>query len=435
VEKRASALPHFIQPTVVQIARDAGVYTVKTASHVYWAPTTEKVGRGEVIKRFGEKTALAADLAGAVTLADGAEAEAEPEVSVGGPVSEPGFYKVHTDEGQELVGYVLPNIIDTDGTEMPLAMFVNGSQSAVQADIEGLPTEVDDFELPTGAPTGTGFFFSVEGDTLKATIPMTLKGSFSGPGELPSFQAETFDGRSVLVSQQPNIQQVVGTDEKMLIPEGWQWCPSGQGEAVSLASAEDVAAKEASKHASSTVDIVSSSARTFSFRGAPVVKLAYAEREFLNLDQAMFLLAGLGVHPGFGAQKLAEATVSLEPVGVRIGRDLHLAREVQEESRKLASASLSTLPVLKRNLWKEASVISDPTAVDTVLSLGFLNPENLLTFVGYLPSLDDSQTKLCELLLAVRLGQQELPAYALETAIRSLEEVLVGLKVLAFRQN
>ena len=55
-----------------------------------------------------------------------------------------------------------------------------------------------------------------------------------------------------------------------------------------------------------------------------------------------------------------------------------------------------------------------------------------MTFVGYLPVVEDSQTKLCELLLASRLGMNDVPSSALEKAVRSTEEVLEGLKILAF---
>ena len=77
--------------------------------------------------------------------------------------------------------------------------------------------------------------------------------------------------------------------------------------------------------------------------------------------------------------------------------------------------------------------IVDPTAVDTVLSLGFVNPENIMSFVSYLPTIDDAQTKMCELLLAARLGLQDVPTTALERAVRSTEEAIEGLKIIAFQ--
>jgi hypothetical protein len=84
-------------------------------------------------------------------------------------------------------------------------------------------------------------------------------------------------------------------------------------------------------------------------------------------------------------------------------------------------------------MWKEAAVIPDPVAVDSVLSLGFLNPENVSAFVGYLPTLDEAQRRMCELLVGARLGLRELSDGALERAIRALEDVIEGLKIIAFQ--
>ena len=70
--------------------------------------------------------------------------------------------------------------------------------------------------------------------------------------------------------------------------------------------------------------------------------------------------------------------------------------------------------------------------VDTILSLGFINPENIRTFVGYLPQIEDVVGKLCELLIASRLGVKDLPVGALEKTIRTMEDVVEGLKTMAF---
>ena len=74
-------------------------------------------------------------------------------------------------------------------------------------------------------------------------------------------------------------------------------------------------------------------------------------------------------------------------------------------------------------------------AVDTVLWLGFINPENIGVFISYLPALDEAQKKMCELLLASRLGLRDVPTMALEKAIKATENSIEGLKVLAFQQQ
>jgi hypothetical protein len=430
-EKRASALLGLIAPTVVQVVRHDDGYRVKTASHLYWDPSIELVDRGAVIQRFGTKVALAADLNGAVTLAEGVDSTTAAEAPKATPVAEPGVYKVHTEAGKELIGTVIPNLLDVDGTVLPLALFTNGSQSAIQTDILGAPTETSGVTLPVSLPAGRGFFFHVAGDVAVATVPLTIRGSFGSTEGPVTYEAETFDGRPVQISAQPNLQTVAGVDGKMLVPEDWQWSSMGGEEGVALNSVEEPANMV---EKAAQVEILSGGG-AFSFRGPPVDKLAYDQREFLSLDAAMFLLAGLGVEQGHGAEKLAVAMAGRAPERVSCGREITLADQQKSAAVQRAEERLREFPSLRRNLWKEAAVVTDPMAVDTVLSLGFLTPDNLLTFIGYLPTIEESQHRMCDLLLAVRLGQSDIPQTALEKAVRSTEEVLEGLKALAFQAN
>jgi hypothetical protein len=439
-----SEMETFIRPTVVQISRHDDGYAVKMASHKYWNPQTVYLSRGEAMQQLGEKIVLAADVSGATTVAEGADTaeEAVPDSDMQGmaTVSEFGLYKVQTDDGQELIGYVIPNLIDVNGIAVPLALFTNGSQAGVQADIMGTPVQAGASELPTAdVPSGYGAFFSQGPEGVQATIPLEIMGSFQGPqgpeGADPSasgMQATTFDGRQVEVSLQPNIQAVVPMDGKMLIPAHWQWVPLNKADSVSLVGGEDEAPKVASARRHYASVEIRSGGGAFSVRGHAVDKLAAASREFLNVDEAMFLLSGLGVDQLYGIQKLGEATAGRAPVQIRIGRFIKTADEQKKEAAARAQAFLERMPNLRRPLFKEASVITDPAAVDAVLSLGFINSENVAAFMSYLPEIEDAQSKICELLLAARLGLSNTSAGALEKAIRSTEEVLEGLKTLAF---
>ena len=432
------AMNRLVAPSVMQVVKIAEGYVVKTASHRYWDPNIRLLTRAEALDELGEKIVMAADMSGAATVADGADAVGieEPVAAAApqaGPISSCGTYSVHTDDGQELQGYIIPNLIDTDGTKLPLALFTNGQQAAVQADILGVHISDDMPELPSGAPQGYGVFYANEDGRTVATIPMELAGSFSQSPDEPSVSTgTTFDGRQVEVSQQPNIQTAFGTQDRLLIPMHWKWLPMDKAGEVSLASTEDGAPKEASaRRMFASVDVVSGGSQ-FSIRGPLVEKIAHDQREFLDIDDAMFLLAGLGVEQTYGMRKLAESTLGRAPVQIRVGRLIHTAEEQNKEANVKASAFLQGLTGLKHYLFKEAGVLSDPEAVDTVLSLGFINSENLTTFISYMPVLEGSQSKMCELLMAARLGLNNTPEGALERSIRATEEVLEGLKTLAF---
>lgn len=443
--KLAAAALERIVPSVVQLRKEAEGYSLKTASHACWLPKTELLNRGDAVRMLGTKVVLAADQTGAATMALGEgvqeEKQQNPEEDKPAPVTQFGIYKVQDKNGQELIGYVFPNLIDIDGKSLPIALFTNGSAKAVQGDIAGINVG-GGASLFEGPPRGTGCFYHLlSNGRAQATVPMTLKASTEMPGQgAITLHGETYDGSPVQVSVQPNIQECTYVDGTLLIPDTYAWLPLDTAQDTQLVETPDGwNAPQVAKEALATVELRHGGEGTFTVSGFPVDKLASEERQFMNLDETLFLLAGLGANLQYAQEKIGEAAAWSRPVQVRVGRYIKTAADVMSESMSKAASTVSSfervLPVLRKDLLKEAAVIPDPSAVDTVLSLGFLNPENLGTFIAYLPTLDDAQKKLCELLLASRLGMREVATGALEKAIRSTEEAIEGLKVLAFQKQ
>lgn len=87
--------------------------------------------------------------------------------------------------------------------------------------------------------------------------------------------------------------------------------------------------------------------------------------------------------------------------------------------------------VLKRNLVKIAADIDDKATVDTILSLNFLNAENLAKFVAYKDAFDKCADYMAELTLAARLGLKDIPEAAAVSAMNNLVEVSEGLERLS----
>lgn len=437
LEKSAHALLSIIRPSVVQLAKVAGGYKLKTASRLAWEPRAEYLYRGEAVRRCGEKVVLAADLAGSATVSDspGVSADQAP-ADAATVVSQPGTYSVTTDDGQELQGLVLPNLLDLDGQQKPIALFTDGQHSAVQADIAGIPRGAAEpmSGQPSSEARGKGVFFSVETGAPIATIPLDIKSYYTDPNSENALMAETFDGRPVTVLVQPHLQTAVPVDGALLVPETWQWLPLDGTEAVSLAGSSEDVGKTASLQRVLTSVELRGSENTFSIRGTHVDKLASAEKDFISQDDALFLLVGLGANPEYAQQKIAEASTGKRVIMVRVGHGLKTAGDAYGEAVARTDQYLSRIPVLRQQLWKEAAAIPDPVAVDTVLSLGFLNPENMAAFVGYLPVVEEAQRRLCELLIASRLGLKHVPTPALEKSVRATEEVIESLKELAFQE-
>ena len=438
--QRAEKLAQALIPTALQVYRAAeGGYRIKTASHRSWAPMERAVDRGEVVRAFGAKLAMDVDTTGAVTGGDGgpegAVTQDLPEVDEAKLISEYGIYKVQDSNGRQLVGFVFPNLIDLDGTSLPIALFTNGSVKAVQGEIAGVRVS-EGAALIEGHPRGSGAFYKVlQNGKAVATVPMNIQSNLqSEEGGVTLAATSPMHGdMQVQISIQPNIKVPTLSGEQFIVPEDWSWLPLDAAEDVELAESPDVFQKEAGIHPDKFVEIRADGPSFFSFSGTPVEKLSYDNRSFLCLDDAMFLLAGLGVSPSYSVQKLGEAVSLYEPVRVKTARALETPESLREGIvEKLASVRI---PNLRIDLVKEAAFIPDTTAVDTVLSLGFINPENVLTFVGYLPYLDEAQEKLCELLIASRMGLRDIDTGVLERAIRGVEATLEGLRTLAFQEN
>lgn len=69
----------------------------------------------------------------------------------------------------------------------------------------------------------------------------------------------------------------------------------------------------------------------------------------------------------------------------------------------------------------------DP-GVDTILSLGFLTRKNIIRFAEAADDMQRTQSQLCALTIACRLGLRDIPEEACVNAIQMLEEVITSLK-------
>lgn len=434
---RSEKLAQAVHPSVMQFVRTDQGYVVKTASHKFWAPIERALDNGQLYDLVGNETMMAINKHGAVTMADEAAIGSDqPEADRPEAIKDFGIYRVEDEQGKQIVGFVFPNLLDIDGEALPLALFTNGSQAAVQSDLAGVRV-ASGASLMEGHPRGHGVFYQVlPNGSAQATIPLTITSSLSTPEEAGSLVAETMDGRQVTVSIQPNMQRIVMGDEShMVIPDTFRWLPLDDAEEVVLKEVPEQFSKQAAPNSVGAVTLRASGMDSFSISGEPTEKIAEDQRTFLSVDDAMFLLAGFGVTPEYAMQKIGEALSFHMPIEVPIGRRIETESEVREEMAKKASTLLDRMPSLRVDLVKEAAAIPDPTAVDSVLSLGFINPENMMTFVSYLPQLDEAQSKLCELLMAARLGMKELPEEAIERAIHGLEGAIEGLNVIAFNKS
>lgn len=425
------------RPNVVQIRCVPEGYALKQASSQMWEPRQFPLNRGELVRLVGDENALTIDKHGSMTMVEEPEISSDqPEADRPAPIKDYGIYRVQTDDGKELVGFCFPNLIDMTGQALPLTLFTNGSQSAVQSDILGVRI-ASGANIMEGPPQGHGVFYQVlPNGAAQATVPLTLQGKASGPEGGGVLVGESMDGTPVHIMIESGVKALTPSgDGTVIIPDTFRWLPLDASDSVALVEREENVQKAASAHAVGVVHVRGDESGVFSITGVPVEKVASEERSFIDLDSALFLLGGLGVDPGYASLKMGQAVYSKAAIPVEVSRTLETSASVKEAAAREAADLLPFLPALRRNLTKEAAEIPDPAAVDTVLSLNFINPENIITFISYLPELDQAQQKLCEILMASRLGLQDVSTTACERAVRSLEEVIEGLNTVAFNRN
>ena len=163
----------------------------------------------------------------------------------------------------------------------------------------------------------------------------------------------------------------------------------------------------------------------------PIDKLAgVMDTKFLNKDDAVFLGSILGHEP----TKLAHALSTMRSEGHQElwfhARPVTPLRDKYAAAEASARQLLDKLPNLRADLLKEAAPIEDPAAVDKILSVGFLNPENVSIFASYAPEIEDTIKKLSELLMATRMGLGSVEEGALQKSIVHLDKVVAGLKTI-----
>lgn len=442
-EERIDALADMVSPTVVTLHKLPGnQFLVKSANvHAFITKTAEGevVPQQQVAQDIGPQAAqmqpgqTVTAVTQPVTNPQSPAPQAQPKKNNAKVVEEFGQYKVQDMMGNSLIGHVFPQTLAWDGnfTESPIALFTNGSAYAVQDTVAGEMVGKGTV-LPDDAPRGDGCFYSVDNGNAVATAPVTIGSSSVGPDGQAKFMATDAFGNQMVLSQMEGFsapQRI--SDNEYVLPKSWKF--------MRLNNQTQVIPDPVQMNKSASVR-GSGGEATVIFNGAYNVvggcgleKISADLRHDLDYVSAEFLLGVLGVDGGTAKVKLSEARrrghVKLSGL-----KSITLFTERYADAEKTASALMDEIPDLRRDLIKEAASMDDEGTVNNLLALNFINPENLATFVSYIPELEATSEKLSEMLMYSYLGMQELPEGAIERSMKNLEEVLSGLKSVANSQ-
>lgn len=169
-------------------------------------------------------------------------------------------------------------------------------------------------------------------------------------------------------------------------------------------------------------------------------KLAkFNDNSIYTTNQALTVLSVLGMEKD-AAKRVLEIALSryagidktaskhVTVYGVRndyVSTDLFEKKEKDERMHKLYKEAAF---YCRKNLIKEASALSDPEAVDVVLSLNFINEENLQDYIENIGIMKKIIGKLSSILIASRMGLSDINEDAAKKALDGLSQVVEGLE-------
>jgi hypothetical protein len=431
--KTSAAFRDHVRPNVVQLrARGDGTFLMKHANTGMYDPQEEVIPLSVATDLAGEEdlsTMLEGD--GTLTASPDAPVKATMEAEEVKNVDAFGLWKVQDVNGNTLIGWVFPQLLSMDMQPLPLSLFTNGSQYAIQEGIAGMMSGKST-DLPKGGPRGYGCLYFIDHGTAKAFVPMTVNSTMRGHDGI-RYVAQDDLGNHFTFYFTDSLKTVVKVGQsEYAIPSQVNWMPlRGSTELVS----NPLGFSKTSASNTSTAELLGGQDE-YCWRGPAVAKLASEQTKFLNRHDAEFLGVSLGVSPAFIKEALDRANK-----GELLPFDgLNLITPMRE---KMAAARESVLkdlreipePIHNYFLAKEASLLDDALTADKILGLGFLNAENVATFIDMLPQLESTSSKVAEMLLASRLGVKEIPEVALERMLKALDDVIRGLKSLRHKEQ
>lgn len=419
---------------LTQVGWDAvnETYWIKRASRSLFSIERDDITRGELIKMAGgEELPDMVDQQGTVTVAEPTSNPApmsttEEKWEV---IEKPGIYKVRSG-GNEFVGWVIPSLLDFDGSRIPMAVFTNGAVAAIQGSIAGVRVADTGAALPNAQPKGTGLFYIASPGGLEATVPMKIIGSEAMMEGQDAYHAVTMTGQPVRVILVEGLRSMVPGGDGVHLPATARFMPLENEIPVPLV--DDVEAVKQANMALPHVDIRhAGDVIGLTFHGLP--GLESASPKLASIDDAVFVLVAGGMYPANAHAIIKKAAASMRTEAVYGLSDVRTVGPFMAEVSKTAKEMLAPTNALRHDLVKEASVLPDIQTVDSVLSLNYINPENVGSYIAKLPYLEKALNTVCELVLASRLGMSEIPEQAAARAARGLDETIQGLKGLAMR--
>lgn len=434
--KVASSAPGF---DVIQIRPSGYGYIIKTSAAPEGMAPQEQQVTAEQAQAAGvpQEAMQQADEQGVSTMTQ-VEAAPDPMTEQAQPAASFGTYKVtNAENGRQVVGFVIPGLFDPmSGQPTQQSVFTTGNSYALQPQIMGTLTGIS-FNLPEApVPRGLGIFYKTDGKSLMATVPYTIVSEVTVEGRT-YYSAQTQEGAEVQIVMSEGLQRpVASSPQELVMPADFKFLPLDNP--IQLAGGENMM-KAAQAHAYHTMGEFRAWDGGCSLKGPVFEKVGSGEH---SIADGLFYMAASGVPQNLAVAVLEKAAHTQKPVRLYGLHQLSNREEWYREIEKEAAAEMQKVAkympkkhcLLKEacaiSMDKEASALVGTAAVDSILALNFLNPENLESFAEYIPQLKESAEKLAHLVLACQLGMQSVSKTAAVRAMFAIENTLEGLESL-----
>jgi len=422
-EKTASSIASLrqesVKPSVVQFRKEGSRYFLKTASHHAYDPVEKEVTRFEAQAYLNKEGFEKLCSESFVTYTVDPVQKKSEIIKEASDINHLGYYEVKSGQ-DEVTGMVIPKMVDLDGNQMYTKLLITKTASAMQEDMVG--RFVSKATLPDTNIRGKGVFALQDGNRALATEVLDIQNMVEAPfgkEKIAYYVGKRLStGETVKISKIDGIRKIASMGSgHYAIPSSMSFIALPEGRIKVASGTVDHREREMLKKASSMQLI--SDGMSWQLKGSSF-------DDIMNARDTHFALAAYGLTDTQSSSLMKKASAN-GYANIYQHRTINKATDLKDAIMSKIAKSRVDVSSLQVDLVKEASVIVDKETVDSILSLKFLTPENVGMYINYIPEFEKTAQKLAEILVASRLGMDDIKEVAAKNALSQMTTVIDGL--------
>ncbi len=366
------------------------------------------------------------------------------------PVERDGMYAIRDCNGGTAMGHVVMQMIQPNGMTVPMRLFVSADgRYAVSPELFGVRVSGRNRLPSTRAKKADhGVFVTYVNGTPIASTPMVIESVATltgGPSDVRGDDFIVYNVRNPINGEQlalvPSraVQSFVRLREidptKMALTRGDIYLMPADVEWVRFSGRIEVAkAADQIIKVSAFTDDARATKVAFIDGGFRIEQLDKTWADLEDID-AWELLAAMGITKAAEIKDVCDQARACRGEMLAL-RGLH---EPETTVHSIKEAEAKTFPLMDRltqgmhpteSMIKVAAATGDDQALDVMLGLNFITPQNVRLFTESIDQFDEVASKLASLLLASRLGLQHVREDAVKEAMEGIARTGEQLRLL-----